>query len=201
MRSDSFTRKAIPTYYRHYGAEFFDPDKFTEVLNRDKEAGWVKPMPHTGFWASPVDSSRSWKEWCENNEFCTDRLSSSFVFMMKNPQKVFYIHNGPTYEKFVKLYGIRNPFGTYEYNTYNIDFEKMRKDGWEGLEISISSWPRLYDLFYGWDCDSILVLRQDAIEEVSYDEFYSTLDLTQGEDMGDDVLSEWDAAICNNEFS
>lgn len=44
-----------------------------------------------------------------------------------------------------------------------IDFEKLKSLGCDALEIFAGSNRTLYDLFYGWDCDSILILNKDVI--------------------------------------
>ena len=48
----------------------------------------------------------------------------------------------------------------------NVDFEAMARDGWVGLEISLSEYGDLYWLLYGWDCESIVVFSPDQIELV-----------------------------------
>jgi len=46
-----------------------------------------------------------------------------------------------------------------------LDFEKI-KESYDAIELLISKDQRLYYKLYGWDCDCILVLNKDAIEEV-----------------------------------
>jgi hypothetical protein len=55
----------------------------------------------------------------------------------------------------------------FEYFSINkLDFVKMSADGYSGMEISITDFPKLYWLLYGWDCDSIVVWSPDAIIQV-----------------------------------
>lgn len=196
-------RRSYPgPVYIHYGADHFDPELFKEIKNRPN---WVKPQPHTGLWASPRNSERSWKTWVEAEHYGSD-LTKSFEFRVVDPGKIFYIFDAPSYEVFVKLYGIKNRFGSLEYNLYVPDFEKMVTDGWDGLEISISSWPKLYDLFYGWDCDSVVIFNKDAIEELPKEEtedeevrlsIFEEFDARR-DTMGDDVFVWWDTELHNN---
>ena len=44
-----------------------------------------------------------------------------------------------------------------------INVDKMKADGWDGLEISLTDCDRLY----GWDCDSIVIFNRDAVVPVA----------------------------------
>lgn len=44
-----------------------------------------------------------------------------------------------------------------------LDFEKMAKAGFDGMEISISKYPQLYWFLYGWDVDSICIWNPKVI--------------------------------------
>ena len=46
------------------------------------------------------------------------------------------------------------------------DFEKMLADGWDAIEFRLSEDSELYWALYGWDCDSILVMNPDVVEEI-----------------------------------
>jgi hypothetical protein len=198
-------RRSYPgPVYIHYGADRFDPELFKPIKNRPN---WVKPEAHTGLWASPRNSERSWKTWVEAEHYGSD-LTKSFEFRMSDPRKVFYIFDAPSYTFFIEQYGIINPFGSGDYTPFVPNFEKMAADGFDALEIGISSWPRLYDLFYGWDCDSILVFNKEAIEELSKEEqkdeenrlsIFEEFDARRNF-MGDNVFAEWDAELHHNVF-
>lgn len=47
-----------------------------------------------------------------------------------------------------------------------INFMKMNDDGYSGMEISLTEFPKLYYLLYGWDCDSIVVWNPEASIQV-----------------------------------
>ena len=199
-------RRSYPgPVYVHYGANHFDPELFKPIENRPN---WVKPMPHTGLWVSPRNSEKSWKTWVEAEHYGAD-LTKSFEFRMINPGKVFYVFDAPSYETLIQQYGIKSLYGFSYYTPYCIDFEKMVSDGWDALELSISSWPMLYDLLYGWDCDCILIFNKDAIEELTkeeLDDFETGLhifeELDQGRNpMGNDVFTEWDTELRHNIFT
>ena len=198
-------RRSYPgPVYIHYGADHFDPELFKPVKNCPN---WVKPEAHTGLWASPRNSERSWKTWVEAEHYGSD-LTKSFEFRISDPGKVFYIFDAPSYTLFIERYGIMNPFGGGDYTPFVPDFERMAADGFDALEISISSWPKLYDLFYGWDCDSILVFNKEAIEELpkeKEEDDETRLSIFEEFDarrnfMGDNIFAEWDAELHHNVF-
>lgn len=200
----NFTREGKETTYIHYGASAFDKTRFVQVVNRIK---WIKPVAHTGLWGSPVDAKWGWKDWCEAENFRECDESNSFKFTVKNPEKIFFVNSKESYKELIKLYGDKNNLTvTFDYTPWYINFNKMINDGWEGLEISITDYPTLYDLLYGWDCDSILIFTKDAIvpvttedkEETIYDEFETTL---KRDPLGPGVFGEWEKALLNNQFS
>lgn len=153
-----FTRKGKEATYIHYGHTAFDPDIFKSIAN---ERGWIKPTG--GLWASPVDAERGWKDWCEDESFreCTE--DNSFKFTMRDGAKIFYIDSKEALEELADHYGNSKDDWFHCFMLTNIDFEQMLKDGWDGLEISISKYWELYHALYGWDCDSIVVLNKDAV--------------------------------------
>ena len=44
-----------------------------------------------------------------------------------------------------------------------LDFEELKKE-YDAIEVIISD--GLYYALYGWDCDSILILNKDIVEEL-----------------------------------
>ena len=46
-----------------------------------------------------------------------------------------------------------------------LDFEKLSKE-YDAIEVNISECRDLYYSLCGWDCDSILIMNSDIIEEV-----------------------------------
>lgn len=160
-----FTRKGKETIYIHYGHEEFDSKLFRPASN----GGNLPIKPRGGLWGSSIESSESWKDWCEAENFrdCDDAIS--FKFTVRDPSKVFFIDSEEAFKEFSKRYSVKAAFqwGLYDDGSISfIDFDKMIEDGWDALEISISCYWRLYNLLYGWDCDSIVVLNRDAVVPV-----------------------------------
>ena len=46
-----------------------------------------------------------------------------------------------------------------------LDFEKLSKE-YDAIEVNISECRDLYYSLYGWDCDSIVIMNPDIIEEI-----------------------------------
>ena len=161
----NFTREGKKVVYIHYGATSFDPERFKKPLN---DYHSIKPIPDTGFWASPIDAKKGWRDWAESESFRYYDEDNCFKFKMKDPSKIFYVDSFDAYNNLVGNYGIRksDDFRLDRYNPYYIDFEKMVADGWDGLEISLSEFPPLYHLLFTWDCDSILIFNSDSICEI-----------------------------------
>jgi hypothetical protein len=139
--------------YIHYGHTSFDRDKFDKPRNRR-----VFTKPEGGFWASPVDAKFGWKQWCEEENFRDCRKDNSFTFTLSETAKVITIR---TVEEAKELPRVKDEFSPDSWITP--DFEKLVADGWDAVELVLSSDWRLYNFLYGWDCDSIVILNPDVM--------------------------------------
>lgn len=147
--------------YIHYGSIHFDPTKGFPIENRKC---WNKPKG--GLWASRIDASFGWKDWCREECFreCFD--SNSFKFTIKDGYSVCTIS---TMQQLIRL--LRQNVKPDPYiSEYPVDFVKcldMSIDAielcWYGKEYKDISSGDLYRALYGWDCDSIVVLNPDAV--------------------------------------
>lgn len=45
-----------------------------------------------------------------------------------------------------------------------LDFEELRKQGVDAIELHLSEYCELYYILYTWDCDSILIMNKYIIE-------------------------------------
>lgn len=143
--------------YIHYGHSEFSKELFNPIKNNN----FVKPMG--GFWASDINAKRGWIDWCRDEDFRLDRLSSSFKFKLSDNARVLLIEqisklNGlPLTEEGLIIFDIAG--------TIYIDFEKLMEN-YDAIEVIISSDYNLYYTLYGWDCDSILIMNPDIVEPI-----------------------------------
>ena len=150
--------------YIHYGSTKLH--KIIPIKNID-----YFTKPEGGLWASPVDAPFGWKEWCEREHFRETKEDNAFKFRVKDPSKIIHIRDVKDLEKLPRQkskLGLESPTMIY------LDFEKIQKD-YDGIELHLSEEKQtienfcngLYFKLYGWDCDSILIFHEDAIEVVS----------------------------------
>jgi len=143
--------------YIHYGHKNFDIKKFDKIENRPLS---VKPLG--GFWGSREDTDIGWLQWCTGNEFCMERLETSFTFTLSKNAKVLTIDN------FTQLKDL--PLNTdspidVPMSWVTLDFEKLAKE-YDAIEVLLSKdWNKLYFGLYGWDCDSILIFNPSIVIE------------------------------------
>lgn len=141
----------MATKYIHYGHTSFEPNRFQEIKN---EIGFAKP--EGGFWASPVDAKFGWKDWCKRNNFRKIEEENSFTFTLRDSATVIHIHSDNDLEELPKQKS-SSPLSVC------LDFETMKEQGVDAIEVHISDdWDLYYKLF-PWDCDSILIMNKDII--------------------------------------
>lgn len=139
--------------YVHYGHK-----KFCKEICKPIENIQLFTKPKGGFWASRIDAKFGWKDWCIDQEFRDIDENDAFRFKLKDGTKVLYINNTdilstlPMQQSIIKSW-------------LCLDFEKLSEQ-YDAIEVNISKCNRLYDLLYGWDCDSILIMNPDVIQEV-----------------------------------
>ena len=147
--------------YIHYGSNHFDRECFMPIENR--EIPWIKPLWWTGMWASPIDASYGWKDWCLDNEFHIEKLKSSFMFELKPDSKILYVRDNQELQNLKTHYSIpidENNFWAKDLCV--IDFEYLYRLGYDAMEVHITT-SDIYFGLYGWDCDSILIFNPDCI--------------------------------------
>ena len=149
--------------YIHYGSPKFSPHMFQEITNRDSFN-----KPYGGLWASRVGAERSWRNWCESENFRLQCLDTHFRFAITPAAKVCHLYSS----KDLDLLPQREDY--IDTGRFYPDFEQMVKDGWDAVELHLSSededlgYDSLYWWLYGWDCDSILILNPKIIMPVTY---------------------------------
>lgn len=146
----------------HYGNSKFNPEKFIPARNRPG-CGMNKPIG--GLWASPLNSKWGWKHWCDAEQFreCTE----GFQFTLSDKANIVVLNNlmdlkelplVPSSELIIKDF-------------MELDFNKLLASGVDAVWLTLNglnSLGRCFHFegmppFYGWDCESVLILRPDNI--------------------------------------
>jgi hypothetical protein len=136
--------------YIHYGSSCFDINIFKEKATNPRDKSFMNKPPY-GFWASPVGSDYwTWREWCESEDYCTDRLDASFKFTLTKKARIL------TVRKREDIFPYLIPIA--HFGGYKLDFNKIMKD-YDGMElIHGNRYLELHDNeFYAWDVDSIVI--------------------------------------------
>jgi len=142
----------------HYGATTFDPSLFEEISNREM----TRNKPKGGLWTSPVDSEYGWKEWCKDENFRDCSKDESFIISLKEDTHILEINNRIDLEEFEWIINA-------EWDWLNgIDFEEL-KSRYDAVHLTdTGQWAtRGYGEknLYGWDCESVLILNKECINE------------------------------------
>ena len=136
----------------------FSPRKFKPVRNR---TAFNKPT--CGLWASPVRSKYGWKHWCQGNNFYLGSgFKTKFVFEIQG--KILKIDS----KKDALNLPWCEPSNFPGY--YFIDFESLAKE-YDAIWLTCKGeqetrWGLDDDMrksLYGWDCESVLVLRKGCV--------------------------------------
>ena len=72
-----------------------------EKFNRIRNCGFLN-KPEGGLWCSPVKCEYSWRRWCENEDFHTERLSTYTRFRLKEGSKIYEIRTLEDWDKLIK---------------------------------------------------------------------------------------------------
>lgn len=151
--------------YIHYGADIFDPEK-VDIHNNP----W-RNKPENGFWGTPEGSLNNWKEWCLSNKYRTETLGRRIRFRLKEDARV-YVVNSEEKENAIPLQQIDEAMILKGINQYQpiasriYDFEALKREGYDAVEVDISECPGLLIIMFGWDCDSILILNPEVVQVI-----------------------------------
>ena len=145
-----------------YSSNCFDIKKFKPIKNLD----WIKP--EGGLWSSPVNSKWGWKNWCIEQEFNIERLSTSFQFTFKGKAFVINGVKDSSNLPWKPRKGFNEALLQKESFLFSrfIDFELLSKK-YDGIFLTGKgeAKTRLIDKYslYGWDCECLLVLNPKSI--------------------------------------
>lgn len=146
--------------YVHYGCKEFDKRKFGTIMNRQ-----FFNKPSGGFWASPVDAPYGWKDWNERNDYASCNDNNKVEFVLKPGTKILELHCERDAKNMIMQYQVSLPPEFRDayagiMSMFTIDFEAIAKE-YDAIEYFLSDDWKLYDALYRWDCDSIIIFRQN----------------------------------------
>jgi len=112
---------------------------------------------HSGFWAAPIiNGFDPWRDFCENEDFNTERLNKHFDFSLKLDTKVLMI------EDETDLQALMNERPDFFFKAYCLKYEKIAEE-YDAVEIHAGRYD-LHDYFNTWDVDSICIFRPECIK-------------------------------------
>lgn len=148
---------------RHWGHTRFNRQLFKPVKN-----WWTKPKG--GFWGSPVDSCYSWWHW--NQETHLRNLEDKPRFEFEVTGRILTIKSKedliglPVYKSNLKYDGTDEWMKRF-YEKFHcmmwLDFEALTKD-YDAIVFITNA--ETQELLVGWDCDTVLVLNPDCVQEI-----------------------------------
>ena len=133
--------------------------------------GTLPCKPLYGLWASRADAKYGWKDWCADSGFKKCNDSNKMEFTLTENTKILEVHCEEDILPYIIYpYPWLNgcPARTYTDIMDRINFDKLKNEGYSGLELFISDdYFRLHTgVFNSWDCDSIVVWNFDAIKVI-----------------------------------
>ena len=161
---------APDTVYISYLQKPFDK---TSLQPKEKMNNLIHNKPCGGFWASPVDAKFGWKEFCEDWLDISDRIE--FKFTLSRYANIITVEYLDDVNKLI--YG-RIADKDRVINHMYIDFDTMKKLGYDGIELKDPNLGHLFahkdftensdlykkqECFYCWDCESIVIWNPDII--------------------------------------
>lgn len=131
-----------------------------------RDVSMAKPR---GFWLSD-DSDYGWRQWCEAEDFRTERLRYAHTVTLKQDANILYIQSDLELDNFTNKYGANGYLGMFNItNMMCIDWFKVSKL-YQGIIITPYLWQRRLDFgcgwYYGWDCASGCIRDTSCIETI-----------------------------------
>ena len=141
----------------HYGSDKFDKDHIYKI----KDYPISVNKPPFGLWATPVDVKFGWKDWCESEDYNTDRLNKSFRFKIKEGSKIAYVGDIKDMTKYPATY-LDPIIDKYMLRMdWNYDWDIICKE-YDAFFLDLDLYSIHY-LFNAYDVKSIVVFNNDIV--------------------------------------
>ena len=150
-----------------------DPISSLDNRNYDQSKLSWQAKPN-GLWVSveglTAQHNYNWKEWCEAEEYRIEFLGISYEITLKESAKILHLKSAQEIFVFSKLYHLKTRDWDAEYDTYQLDWNKV-KVIYQGIIIAPYQWECRLALesswYYGWDCSSGCIWDLTCIKEFS----------------------------------
>ena len=140
----------------HYGSEHFDKEMFKKPLFDGDMVRYLN-KPLRGLWGSPVNSNKSWKDFCLSEDYHVSSLNEHFLFTLKDSARVLKVLNA---EDLCSLYSKY----TIEENGPTLDWKRITKS-YDAMVLNIPNDSDLvYDLnLLSWASDSVVIFNPNVV--------------------------------------
>lgn len=148
-----------------------DPGKFVPAY--DGRGSYLN-KPEGGLWCSPENSSDSWKDWCEKEDFGTGRLKTWTRFKVLEGTKLLVIDSFKDLMEALLLYSRPSMFCD---GGNALSFNKIRAAGYRGVYLTENGNIECHPFrgmnvpnLNAWDCESLVLFDLDCIEIIETSE-------------------------------
>lgn len=139
----------------HYSSELIEYLE-ERPYNQENLRWQAKP---NGLWFSVEGEGLGygWDEWCKREDFLIENLQYSYEITLKSDSAILHLKTPEEIFEFTKKYPCRTRQFDEEWDTYQLNWEEVKKLH-QGIIISPYQWPCRLALesswYYGWDCSS-----------------------------------------------
>ena len=141
-----------------------------EKIITDLHSERVINKPNKAWWGSSENAEYGWKEWCIDNEFGNYDWEHPIRWMLVPGTNIYRIYKPDVstgsgikhLERYLKV------FGSQDYGSHYLDFEKMLENDIHAVELMDAGighyFINRYEMMFNcWDCESIVVLDPSKI--------------------------------------
>lgn len=157
--------------YITYGFAVDTKEKFRALVSSGfhYEVFRQNNKPLGGLWGSPTDSDFGWKDFCEREDFGTEKLGTYTLWRLKDNANIYVINSVEDFISLLDDYGcLEDP----RFKNYIIDYNRMSKN-YDGIFLtdkgnwachSYVQYKDGYSDLNAWDCESIVVWNPGVVE-------------------------------------
>ena len=147
------------TFSPRYADDGFDLTRFRSVTNWRETTPVGKPKSG-GIWLS-LDGG--WERWCEREQMDEWASNGSYQVTLKPDTHILMIASADDMEGLPQAGATKMTYAPVGEPIKNFDYERLALS-WDGICVMAGSNSDLYHSFYGWDCNSLVLLNPDCVE-------------------------------------